>query len=501
MKFVSLKIVNATQNIGIPVDRIDAVAFSSSNERQVDGNCGSSCVGACKQRVLPDQHPALDRPFTFIVVDGDIWIFEKSSECEPVPHRVIDSFHEFMRGVKSGFCCIDDFPEPFYQRFRLLAPDRESVQGTLVFYLPLYLIQLSVNIEDASSKFLVSKLCFEILSSRMSTTAGFRSGAITEQCIKAIGGISLNDAVKFSKELAVSFEGQIWRIIKHRNFVIGIADVSGDFAFSDVVLVLAVLDFYRGVISLDDVGFEKLFFQLLVQQGECASSVLHPVALGRARNDNIVTQENFLLTVIWQAIIELANDYLCQEARTDVAAGNRRARLFGRQYVLLAFWAGSRFLAVVENFEGRTYHLQLMGDQVTNEFCLHLARWAYALFGWNFMYNRFMGQVFSVVKDGFAARGLCRAGQVITRLGGFSFRLLWCRAWIVLLSLLAVLPFVALLRLRNQHVKLCLQVLEQVSQFCVCIVRLLNLQLQGFDDSNEPLNFRLRLAISALPIF
>lgn len=414
MKFVSLEIVNATQNIGIPVDRVDAVAFSSSNERQMDGSCGGTCVGACKQRILSDQHPALDRPFTFIVVDGNVWIFKKSSECEPVPHGVVDGFHQFMRGVKSGFCCSDGFPKLFYQGFRLLAPDCESVQGTLVFYVPLYLIQLSVNIEHASSKFFISKLCLEILSSRMGTTAGLRSGAIAEQCIKATGCISLNDAMEFSKELAVSFEGQIRRIVKHRNFVIGIADVSGDFAFSDVVLVLAVLDFYRGIISLDDVGFEKLLFQLLVQQRESVGSVLHPVALGGARNDNIVTQENFLLTVIWQAVVEFANDYLCKEARTDVAAGNRRARLFGRQYVLLAFWAGSRFLTVVENFEGRADHLELMGDQVTDKFCFYMAGWADALFGWNSMNNRLMRQVLSVIKDIFATWRLCRAWQIIS---------------------------------------------------------------------------------------
>ena len=71
MKFGVLEGVYSRKDVGVPVDRIDTIAFASSDERKVDGDGFGALVGASEQTVLPDQHPGFDSSFALIVVYGD----------------------------------------------------------------------------------------------------------------------------------------------------------------------------------------------------------------------------------------------------------------------------------------------------------------------------------------------------------------------------------------------------------------------------------------------
>ena len=84
MQLGCLQRVYSRENIGIPVDWVDTIALAGGNEREVNGDSLSAHVRTCEQRVLAHQNPGFDGSFAFIVINGDVRIFQKSSESNPM---------------------------------------------------------------------------------------------------------------------------------------------------------------------------------------------------------------------------------------------------------------------------------------------------------------------------------------------------------------------------------------------------------------------------------
>lgn len=76
--------------------------------------------------------------------------------------------------------------------------------------------------------------------------------------------------------------------------------------------------------------------------------------------------------------------------------------------------------------------------------------------------------------------------------------LIECWARIMLLGLLTVVALVALLGLDDQDIELSLEIREQYFEFLVAVEGLLELLLQGLNESGEALILRLRFEESLL---
>ena len=487
--------VNSRKNVGIPVDWIDAVAFAGSDEREVNGYGFRARVGACEEAVFSHQYPAFDSPFRLVVIYGNIRIFEKSREGKPVVQGVVYGFHEFVGWMEVRFSPNYDFSQKLYKRLRVFAPYGQPEGGRFVFDVPLDFVQMSVDIEDSITDARLGKLCFEIFAPGVGAATSLDSSAVPEQSIEPAGGVELDGTAKVFEHIEVFVKRQIWRIVEHDDFVLGVTDVGCNFAFADVVFVLAVLNFDRRVVGFDDLRSKQLLYLQLIQQGECVGCGLHPVALGRARNHDIVSGKNLLLAGVGQPIIELADNNFCQEAWSGVATGYGRARLFGSDNVLLAFWARTSFLVVLQDFQVSADHLELMGDQVADEFRFDNTIWADQIFRSNKMLNWMGGQMFCVFQDVLDACGFFILRKRILRAGGFWLGLCNGGARVVLFSLLAEVTLVALLGLSDQHIQFYLQVFEQLSLLVIAIECLLQLTLQVLNQAGEALDFRQGLEV------
>lgn len=75
-----------------------------------------------KSAFFSHQHPAFYCSLRLVVVDSNVWIFEKPGQSKPVLECVIYCFHQFMLGRELGFRRVNDFEQALGQRFRLLAP-------------------------------------------------------------------------------------------------------------------------------------------------------------------------------------------------------------------------------------------------------------------------------------------------------------------------------------------------------------------------------------------
>ena len=494
-KLVGFEGVDARQNVSVPIDGVDAIAFSGGDEGEMDRDCSSSFVGACKQTVLSHKNPAFNSSFTLIVINGDVRIFEKPCQGAPMIQRIVNSLHELMGWVKFGFSAHDDFLQALHERLRFSTSHCQLERWGLVFYVPFDFIQFPVHIENGIANILIGELHFEVLTSGMSAATGLDSLSVLEEGIETGGGIGLDNAGEILQEFEILFEGQIRRVIEHGNRVFGIADVSGNLAFSNIVLVLAVLDFNGGVIGFDNFGLKQLLLLQVVEQGECVGSGLHPIALCRAWNYNILASKDFLLTVIWKPIIELADNDFCQQARTGVAARNRGTWFFGSDDVPFAFGASAGFLAMGKDFQASADHLELMCYEVADENGFDDAIRADRVFGFNGMRDWLMREIFGVFENvlyaggGFLIRG---------RLLGLSFG--GSGARVVFFSLLAVVAFVTFFGLRYQCVDFGLQISEQFTQFVIAIKRLLQLLLQVFNQAGKALIFREGLEVLCLQL-
>lgn len=120
MKFVGLQTVDAREDICIPIDRVDAVALGGSDKGEMDGGGFRAFVGAGEEAVFPHQHPAFDCALTFVIVNGNVGIFKKPGEREPVIQCVVDRFHEFMARIEFGLRARNYGAQLFDERLRFL---------------------------------------------------------------------------------------------------------------------------------------------------------------------------------------------------------------------------------------------------------------------------------------------------------------------------------------------------------------------------------------------
>lgn len=486
MKFAGLQSIDTGQDVGVPVDWVDAVAFSGGNEGEMNGDGFCTVIGASEEAVLPHQDPAFDGPFRLVVVYRNGGVFEESGKSKPVIQSIVDCLVQLVSGMQLGFCAHNDLAQKPHQRLRFSAPHAQSECWRFVLNLLFDFIQLSVGIEDSIADSCVSELYLKVLAPGVSIAACFGSLSVLEQGVESGGGIGLDDAGKVLKELEVFVERQVWGIVEHGDSVIGVADVGGNFALADIVLVLAVLNFDRGVVGFDDAGFEQLLFLQVVQQGKRIGGGLHPVALSRARDCHVLPCKDLLLSIVGKSIIELTDDNLTQEAWTGVAARDGRARLFCRDDVLLAFRASAGFLVVVDHLQAGTDHLKLLSNEIANENSHDFAIRAERTLGFDAMVDRLVREIFHIFENVFDA------GRLVIVMGGRLLglvrRLSDSRARIVLLSLLAVVALIAFLGLCNQDIELGLKVAEYFALLVIPFECLFELFLKVFDKRSQALN-------------
>lgn len=496
-QFGCLQGVDSRQDVCVPVDRVDAIALTGRDEGKVDGYGLRTLVGPCEQAVFSNKHPAFDCAFALVVVDRDLGIFEKSGESNPVFQCVVNGFHQVMAGIEGRLCLNDCLAKGLHQRFGFPSANSQPDRVRFVFYLGFDAVQVPVDIEHCIADIRFEKFRLEVFASRMGAAAGLGPVSVCEQCVEAASGVSLNDAGKFSEKREIALEGQVGREIEYGWLGLGIADIRGHFGLADIVFVLAVLDLDGRIVCLDDGGLEQLFHIEFVQQRESFGCGLHPAALGRAGNRHILASEDLLLPIVRESIVELADDYLCEQPGTGVATGDGGTRLLCRDYVLLALRAGARFLAMLEDFQCGAYHLELMSKQVGDELCLYIAVWANRIFRANMMLLRLMWQTLCVLQDAFGA------GKFLRR-----WRLRWLtwswlgrtagRARIMPLCLLSILPLPLLLGLGDQHVQLFLQVLEDLLLLLVAFERLFELLLKILYKGSKALNLDPRVRVLLL---
>lgn len=482
MKFVCFHSVDAGENIGVPINRVDAVTLGSGDEGEMDSNGFRACVGAGKKAIFPHQHPALNCAFTLVVVYRDVWIFEKSGEGAPVPERVIDGFHQFVGGSEFVFRTNYGPPEALHEGLGFSPSHCQPESGRFILYLPLDFVQVAVDVEHGITNVGFAEFGFEVFAPGVSAAPGFDSLPVFEQGVESAGGVSLDDSFEILEKLQVLVEGEIPGVVEHGDFANGVADVGGDFAFAHVVLERAVLNLNGGVVRFDDGGFEQFLLLHFVHQGERVGGGLHPIALSRARDHHIVTGEYLLLTIVGKSIIKLTDNYFSQEAGTGVATGNGRAGFFGGDNVLFAFGARASFLVVVEDFQGCTHHFELVGKQVADKLGWDAAIGAYRVFWLDQVRRWFVGKISCVFQNMLNACGRLLIGRgaraSLARLSGGG-------PGIMLLGLWSVFALVALFRLGDEEIELGLQIIEQFTKLRVSVKSLLQLPLKLLDELSE----------------
>ena len=489
--------INSRQNIGVPINGVDAIAFGGGDEREMDGDSAGALIRACEERIFSYQNPAFNGPLGRIIVYGDFGILEKSGKCEPVFEGVIDSFHQFVSGMKLDFCMDNSFSQKLNKRLRFAATHGQSNCLRFIFNVALDSVEVAVNIENIIAEGIFWEGGFEVLASRMGAASGFCFGAILKEGIEAAGSVGLNNTVKVFEKLRVFVERQIRREIEHCHTSPLITDVGCNFAFPYIIFVFAVLDLDRGIVSFNEAGAEQFSFHRIVKNGERVSGELHPIALCGTGNDDAVAGKDLLLTIIRQAIIKLTDDDFAQEARTGKATRNRRTGLFRSSNELLAIRTSASFLMVFEDFQAGADHLELICDEVANEdgFNSTLGTDGVLCFYW--MHDWLVRQIFGVFEN-----MLNTGGVFIFRDIGL-LRLLLClnggRSRIMLFRLTAVVALVALFRLSYQLIELDLQAMEQFAQFFIAMDGLLELLLQTFNERGEALNLGDSLEVFFFP--
>ncbi len=414
-----------------------------------------------------------------------------------MPERVIDRFSQLMGRSKSTLCADNHVAQAFYQLFRVSSPHSQPVSRGLALTVPLDLVQTSIDIEDFVAYIGGGKLDLEISTPGMRVATCFSSMPVFVESIEAGSSIGLDNAFVVHKEFAIPGEGLVRRIIIHGDVSLW-TDVGCDFAFSNIILMPAVLNLDERVVSFYDRGLEQFFLLNFVQQGKRVGGGLHPIALRRAWHDDVVAGEDFMLSVVWQSIVKLADNDLAQEPRSSVAAGDRWCWILSSHNVLPALLARAGFLAMLNNLQACAYHFKLVSDLAVNAVGLNAAVWTNCLFRANKVRRLLVRQMASVIENMFLAgcfsfRSDCTL-FVRSRccwLGGSGRR--WTR--VVFLGGLAVLFLVVLFCLDNEDFEFRLQVLHQLAQLLVAVESLLKLTTEIFDQIGEAFNFPMRLKL------
>lgn len=493
----SLHVIYPGQNVRVPGNRIVAVAFGGGDECQMNGDSLGSAIRAGEKTILSHKNPAFNGSFGFIVIDRDVRILQESGECQPVPERVIDRFSQLMGRSKSTLCADNHVAQAFYQLFRVSSPHSQPVSRGLALTVPLDFVQVSVNVEDYVADFGGGKLDLEISTSGMSVASCFSSMPVFVESIEAGSSIGLKNAFVVRKELAIPGEGLVRRIIIHGDVSLW-TDVGCDFAFSNIILMPAVLNLDERVVSFYDRGLEQFFLLNFIQQRQCIGRGLHPIGLRRAWNGDVVASEDFMLPVVGQSIFKLADDDLAQEPRSSVTAGDGWCWFLSSDNILPALRAGACFLAMLNNFQACAYHFKLVSDLAVNAVGLNGALRTNCFFGANKVRHLLVRQMASVIENVFlAARFSFRRGRSLfvrdRRLRLCDGRLSGAR--IMLLGGLAVLFLVALFCLDNEDFEFRLQVLHQLAQLVVAVESLLKLPTEILDQIGEAFNFLMRLKV------
>ena len=488
MKFAGFHFIDAREHIGIPVDRVDAIALAGGNERQVNSYGSGTIIGAGKETVFSYENPAFDRPLGRVIVDANFRIFQKPGECNPVFQGVVNPFHELMR--RSEPCLGSQYgpSQSSNQRLGFSSPDSEALWRRLILNLSLDFVKLAVCIENGIAKVSLTKFCFEIFAPGVGVAASFDFATVSEERIESASGISLDDAFKVLEEFEVSAEGEVFTEVEDSAFVIRVSDICGDFALTNVVSEFAVLNFNRSVVGFDDSGLEEISLLKLVEKGERKGRGLHPIALSGAWNGHIASSESFLLAVVGQSIFDFGDDDLAQEAGTSVATGNGLAGLFALDDVGLALRAGAGLLQVVDDFQAGAEHFELVSEGVADKDCSDPAIRTDGILGLNGMMKRLAGNIGSIFENVLYADRFFRCWSRT----GVIHLLIECWARIMFLGLLTVVALVTLFGLDDQDIELSLEVREQNFEFFVAVEGLLELLLQGLNESGEALNLSLR---------
>jgi len=488
LKFACFQPVNARQDIGIPIYRVNAVALCGSNERQMYCNCFCALIGASEEAIFAYEYPRFYCPFGLVVVYCNVGIFEKSGQCYPVLQSVIDGFHQFMSWIELSFGADDEFSKVLHEWFRFFSPNCQAKVSGFVLYFSFDIVEFLVHIEDGIANILFSEFRFKILASGMGAAASFDSLPIGKQSIEPTSSICLNYSFKVFEKGKIFFKRKVRREVKHIYRMSRVADVGSYFPFLDIIFVSVVLNFNRRVISFDDGGCEQLLFQHIVQERECVCCGLHPVALRRAWNGDIAAVKYFCLPIIRKTVIEFTDNDFSEKSRSGVASGNGGARFFSGNDVLFASRAGASFLEMFDNFQAGANHFELMGKSVADENRIDEAAGAGNELRLYRMYNRFVWKIFGIFNNVFYTDIVGVIGYS-KRLPGFG--LICSRTGIVLLSFFSVVLLVTLFRLSDQNVELSLQVFEQLAEFFIAVESLLQLSLQVSVLSNEALNFSI----------
>ena len=485
MELICFEFVDAGQNIGIPIDGIDTIALASGNEGKVNSDCFRALVGPGKQTILSHENPAFDSPFRLVVIDSDVRISEEPGQSDPMLQCICDCLHQLVCGMKVLLRTHNDFAEALDERLGLSPSHAESKERGFVYYVPFNFVQFPVYVEHSVANFFFAEFCIEVFSSGVSVATGFSSFAVFEELIETAGCISLDDTFEVFEKLQIPVERQIRRIVKDDDVTIGVTDVGGNLALANVVFVLAVLNFDGRVVGFDDVRLEQFFFEQVVQQGKCVGCVLHPIALSGAWNHDILPRKNFLLTIVGKSIIEFAYNDFAQEAWSCITARDRETWFIGSDDVLFATGARPSLLAMLQDLQACADHLELVREDIADEYCFDVAFRANRVFRSDWIWHRFVWQIDGVVEDVLDA-----GGSLIVCSGACFCRSCGGRAWVTLFCLFPVVTPRTFFRLSDQDIEFGLQVLEQLALFLVAIESLFQPTLQIFDERGEALNFR-----------
>ena len=468
----------------------------------MDGNSLAAFIGTREQAVLSNKNPAFDRSLGCVVVDGNVGILEEPGKGSPVFESILNGPHQVMGWMEAAFRLDDDFAQKLYEVFRFSATHGQSKGSWFVFDLPFDLVQLSVNIKNSGSNSVFGKPRFEVSSSGVSATASFGSLSVREQGIEPASCISLHNSAKVLKELKIFAKGEIWRVVEESNLVLIVADVGRDLALAHVLFMAPVLNLDGGVICFDDAGFEQFILEHGIQQGKGVGCVLHPVALSGAGNSDVLAAKNLLLAVIGQAVVELADNDLGEQAGAGVASGDWRTRLFSCDDVLFAFGARASLLHMIDDFQAGAHHFKLVGEQMPDALGLDRAGRTNRIFRFNSMWNRFALQACCVIQDMlYASRLVGLIGSLGRAICGLVLGSSRSRSWIVPLCFCPVFFFVSLFRLCNQNVELSLKIFEQGSQLLLSIESLFQLSLQFDIQRRLMLKLHLSLEVFLLNVF
>lgn len=491
MKFGCFQFIDAGQNVGVPINGVDAIAFSGGDEREMNRNGLGPFIGAGKQAVFPHENPTFDCSFGLIVVDRDVRVFEKSCQSAPMIETVINCFHQIVCGIELGFCAYDDASKQLHQRFRLPAPHCQPEGCRTVLNVLFNFVEFGVDFEHECANLVLGD-GFKVFSSVVSAAARFDSLFVCEQSVESAGSVGLNDSAVVFEEGKIFVKRQIRREVEDIDWMPSITDVSRYLAFAHIVFVSAILNFDRGIVGFDDGGSKQIFFHQIVQKSECVCGTLHPIALSGARDCDVVASEDFFLAMVGKSVVEFADDHFTEQSRTCVAARNGWAWFFCCNDVLLTFRAGASFLAVVEYLQAGANHFQLLCKKVAHEDSFDYAIGTNRIFRLDAMHDLLVRNVLGVFEDMF------NAGRFFAAIG--------CRRWlswslgsesgtrIMFFRLLPVFAFVPFFGLRDQYIEPVLHVREQLAQFFVALERLLKLLLKVFDHGCEPLDFLLVLS-------